>query len=542
MTDAVYLDRAQTTEAAIRARMLEAFPPDLDTSEGSFPWDTTAPAVIELVQVAIAAARTLDRGFAQTTPDKTRLVQRADEHGVNPPLLSAAPAKVTLRFTAPAGTAIPLGTRVSTAGSAAGVQVFATDAAAVVGVGQTTVDVAATAEVAGTRGNVAVGSLTFLASPVAGVIAVTNPAAATGGLDEEGLEALRTRYLAKVRNPSAGGNRADYVNWALAVPGVGGVTVSFPGEGAPAVAAGNVRLALIGTDKTPASLAVQDAVLTRIVDPRRLGPYEAEAFALSGFGATVDGGQLDDSGDSVLFVHHGSGDGQATQPGLRGVLAQPGVWTLRLRPKVSSTAGAIPFLRFGVWNTSAGTWAKSSPSAADGTAFRDLRANELATAFPDATYELLWPSVDFYDDGVSVLEARVIRINASGDAITQVWLDRVRYRSAFSSSDGAGLAPAGARVHVAAATPISVSVVATVTYMAGYVKANVDAAIAANLDAYLKSLAFGANNDVQYARVGVEILDTPGVADYAGLSVNGGTVNIVIGAEQVATLGTVVLA
>jgi uncharacterized phage protein gp47/JayE len=539
VAEPIYLDPLQTTEAAIRARQLARLPGDLAANEGDFPREPIDAATPEFALIAIALEEALRRGFAETTFG-IHLERRAAEHGLDPVRIAAVASKVTIRFTAPAGTVIPIGTRVSTAATASvPAQVFATDVQATIAVGQTTVDVAATAEVAGTRGNVGAGQLIFLATPVAGVTAVTNPAGATGGADQETDAALLVRYLAKVRSPSAGGNRADYVNWALAVAGVGGVNVSFPGEGTPAVENGGVRVSLIGSNKTPASLAVQDAVLTAIVDPRRLGPYQAEAFAISGNGVTIDATQGDDDGNSAKMVYDAAGNGQITHQNLHQQLAQPGIWMVRPRAKVSSAAGATPFFRVGVWNLATGNWAKSSPSAADGTAVRDYRANELAVAFPDATYELLWPSVDFYWNGQDALEARIIRLQA--DNATQVWVDVVRYRSAFSSDVGVGKSPAGARVQVTAAAPIAIAVAATLTYKPGYVKANVDAAVSAALDAYLKSLAFTVNNDVQYARIGTTILDTPGVQDYTGLTVNGGAANIVVTAEQVAVLGVVTL-
>jgi uncharacterized phage protein gp47/JayE len=36
----------------------------------------------------------------------------------------------------------------------------------------------------------------------------------------ETLDALYSRYLQRVQNPGHGGNAADYIGWALEVPGV----------------------------------------------------------------------------------------------------------------------------------------------------------------------------------------------------------------------------------------------------------------------------------------------------------------------------------
>lgn len=95
----------------------------------------------------------------------------------------------------------------------------------VVKVGATLVDGAAqlqlVAETAGPSGNIEGGQLTAV-KPVLGV----NPTASigadgiVGGTDQEEIEALRARVRAAFKNPSKVGNAADFVEWALEVPGV----------------------------------------------------------------------------------------------------------------------------------------------------------------------------------------------------------------------------------------------------------------------------------------------------------------------------------
>lgn len=77
------------------------------------------------------------------------------------------------------------------------------------------------AETAGLAGNIEASTLTAVA-PVLGV----NPTATigtdgiTGGAEQETIEALRGRVEAAFKNPSKVGNGADFVEWALEVPGV----------------------------------------------------------------------------------------------------------------------------------------------------------------------------------------------------------------------------------------------------------------------------------------------------------------------------------
>ncbi len=272
------------TEEAIRQRMLDSLPSDLDKSEGSFLWDALSPAAIELALAAIWAQQVLERGFASTTFG-AYLDLRCEEHGITRRPAVKATGQVT--FTGTPGTVIPAGTQVSTASSEAAPAVFfATKSDATIGAGGTvTVDIEAVE--AGTSGNVAAGTITMLAQPVAGVTGVSNATATNGGLDEEDDASLLARYLAKVRSPGTSGNKADYINWAMEVPGVGGVQV-IPLWNGP----GTVKVVLLGTDKKPASQTVVDAVQNYIAPVAGTGegraPIGATVTAAAATAVTVN--------------------------------------------------------------------------------------------------------------------------------------------------------------------------------------------------------------------------------------------------------------
>lgn len=106
MADFPYYLREQT-EDAIRQRMLERLPADLDKSEGSFLWDAQAPAAYLLSEAALWAQELLRRGFASTAASEDaafrseELDLRAAEHGVN--RRGAAAAEGTVLFTGEAG-------------------------------------------------------------------------------------------------------------------------------------------------------------------------------------------------------------------------------------------------------------------------------------------------------------------------------------------------------------------------------------------------------------------------------------------------------
>lgn len=504
------------TEAVIRQRMLDALPPDLDKSEGGFLWDAISPSAIELALAAIWAQQVLERGFAQTTFG-AYLDLRAEEHGITRRAAVAATGTVT--FTGSPGVSVPAGSRVSTASSATTpAVVFSTTAAAAIGAGGT-VNVAVQAVTAGAAGNVAAGAIAFLADPVAGVTAVTNAAATSGGADEETDAALLVRYLQKVRSPSTGGNKADYVNWALALQGVGGVSV-VPVRDGP----GTVSLAIINDQTQPASQALIDQVQAYIAPPWS-NLVEAESMTLGGSGVSIDTTQPD-TPSAVKMVYSSTGAGMVTHTP---TLQQPGIWQVRLLAKVDATTGTTDLLQVGIWNIVGSAWAKVSPSSAT-DAVTTLRAADLATALADVIQAFYW-------NGQDQIELRVTRLQT--DTATTVWLDRADYRSTFSKDTGEGKAPIGARVTVEAAKPVIISISATLTVASGYNVASVRAAAQQAISDYLRSIAFADDNDVRYVRIGQAILDTPGVQDYSNLLVNGSMANVTVGAQEVATLGTV---
>lgn len=107
-----------------------------------------------------------------------------------------------------------------------------------------------------------------------------------------------------------------------------------------------------------------------------------------------------------------------------------------------------------------------------------------------------------------------------------------------SSGLGEGEAPIGAFATVVSATGLNINVTATVVLVDGYTLASVKDNIEANIQKLLREIAF-VESFVSYARVGAAILESEGVADYSGLTINGGTANVTIGNEEVAVLGAV---
>lgn len=512
----------QTFEQILQ-RLLERLPSDWDKSEGSFVYDIMAAFALVLAQDADWAQQVLERSFAQTTFGDY-LTLRAEEHGVIRKPATKATGIVT--FTGTPGTHIPAGTRVSTASTeTTPAVVFVTNADATISESGT-VDVTVTAEQAGALGNVPAESILFLVEPIAGVTGVTNTAATSGGADEESDESLLARYLARVRNPSAGGNKADYVNWALEVQGVGGVSV-IPVEDGP----GTVSIYVIGDDKQPASQTTVDAVQDYIAPPHII-TEEDSALIITGYGVSTDTTQTDATdGSTIKMVYDANGEGLVKRTSLENVLPQPGIWQARVKMKVDDTTETSTLVEVGVWNVSANAWAKKSPSNVEDSVIT-LSASQLSTSFVDKI-------VEFYWNGQDQIELRITRKQT--DTTTTLLVDNVTYRSIFSKVDGSGKAPIGARVSVRPANAVLINIDATLTIMPGYNADSVKSAVVENLKSYIKSIAFADNNDVLYSRIGQAILDTTGVQDYSNLLVNGGTANVSIADNEVAVLGTVTL-
>jgi len=140
----------------------------------------------------------------------------------------AAFASGLVSVTGTSGVVVPAGTGMQRSDGVA----YTTTADATLASGAALVPVAAVD--AGLAGNAAAGTQMAFVQPVAGV-ASAGVVAAGGlvqGADRETDDALRARTLARVQQAPMGGAQADYVAWALEVPGVTRAWC-YPLEGGP---------------------------------------------------------------------------------------------------------------------------------------------------------------------------------------------------------------------------------------------------------------------------------------------------------------------
>lgn len=267
------------TEENIMNRMLNKVPSDIDKSEGSFIWDAQAPVAFMLSEAALWAQELLRRGFASTAasdhPDirSAELDLRTAEHGITRREAVASSGSVV--FTGKPGTTVPAGTYVATpadeGSGESSVEYVTTSGVTLNDVGIGTAPIRAVTS--GSSGNVPAGVVQLMMTSVSGVTSVTNPEPTRSGTDTESDQSLLERFYAKVRSQGTSGNKAQYMQWANEIAGVGGVEVAPLWKGP-----GTVGLYLLDTDKRAASQDIVDAVQQHI-DPSQDGQGEGVAPA-----------------------------------------------------------------------------------------------------------------------------------------------------------------------------------------------------------------------------------------------------------------------
>jgi uncharacterized phage protein gp47/JayE len=286
----------QESIASIRARLdadaNTGLTPDddgyLDLTHGGFWWDLTQAPALEMERLWDFAATEL--------PAATFLYysygEYLDDHGeaLSTPRKDQVAATGTVRFSGTAGTIISPGTQVAAPTTRPEAEEVTFQ---VIGGGGTipgtapatgTLDLSVQAMEAGALGNVPALAVELLLTPVDGVTAVSNPEAIGGGSDVENDDAYRERLLLEMSAQGGGGTVSQFERWALAVPGVGFVTVQ-PLPAGP----GTVRVMVRDMQGKPVSAevlrAVQNDLDPPVADALSVG---AHTLPLGGAAFTVD--------------------------------------------------------------------------------------------------------------------------------------------------------------------------------------------------------------------------------------------------------------
>ena len=258
------------TENEIMQRMLDRVPPDIDKAEGSFIWDAQAPVAFVLSEAAIWAQQVLERGFAGSTFGEY-LDLRTAEHGVY--RRSAVSATGSVQFVGTPGKAIPIGTGLATpadeVSGESSIEYVTTAFLILDSNGEGTAPIRAL--VPGRSGNVPATVIDVMSTPISGVMSVTNLVETKGGTDIESDESLLERFYARVRNQGTSGNKAQYIQWAGEVDGVGGVQVQSLWDGS-----GTVGIYLLDSEKRAASFDIVQSA-QQYIDPTMDGQGEGMA-------------------------------------------------------------------------------------------------------------------------------------------------------------------------------------------------------------------------------------------------------------------------
>jgi uncharacterized phage protein gp47/JayE len=530
----IYQDPAQTTPDSIRTRLLTTAQllGGLDTSVGSWDYDVLNVFSIELSWAAFLPQNQFRRVFSSTASGND-LAQQAEQAGISS-FLPGTAATGVIQITGASGTIVPAGTRVATNTSPP--RTATTDQNIAIPSGQTVAGVSATDQQVGIAGNLPIGAYTRLIDNVAGVNSVTNSTAFTGGTNPETNDQLRARINQARQERGASANRAEVRTLALGVAGVGGVEVMYANTGTPTVAPGDMRVTIIDENGLPASATLVEAVRDVLSQPWRI-TSEAEQLTLSS-GAVVDATQSGAIGTAVRLPPATAAS--IVQSRIDLVLPQGGPYELLPRLKRGTSVGAGNLLQIGVYDLTAGAWAKQSAiSTAD--ALYTIDHTKLPTSFDNVYVG------DFFANLLDQLELRIIR--QAADATTDMWVDEVFYRSAMQRSDISQNLPGFFRLRMQPAADVPIDISVTLTYVSGSIPASVNAAIrdalagpptATSPGGYLTAIPFGQgiNQVVQVGSIGDTIFRTSGVAsyDYSTLLVNGAQQNITILPEQRATL------
>lgn len=186
------LKKAKYWYEEMRDKVLESLTPLRNFNVGSRIRSLLEAVAVGMEEISFEADAEYG-GLYASTATGDRLTMRAKELGLT--RKAAQEATGICRFTGAEGTNVPSGTKVGTGDptTEASVKEFETTAAGQIAIGDTYVDIAVAAVVAGSAGNVEAEEVDTMIDTVVGITDVVNPYAISGGCDEELDEDLRHR-------------------------------------------------------------------------------------------------------------------------------------------------------------------------------------------------------------------------------------------------------------------------------------------------------------------------------------------------------------
>ncbi len=187
--------------------MLSQVTSDIDKREGSIIYDALAPCALKLAEVYFNLNNFIDLVSGDTAVGEY-LDRVVNDYGISRKAATYAVRKIETTGVLDIGTRWGLNGTTYKITASLSLNVYS-----------------ATCEQTGEIGNAYSGSLENIDN-VSGVTATLTDII-TSGADEETDDNLRARLYAQIQAPSTSGNVDNYVQWALAVPGVGDAKV-FP--------------------------------------------------------------------------------------------------------------------------------------------------------------------------------------------------------------------------------------------------------------------------------------------------------------------------
>ena len=261
-------------------------PDDIDMSAGGHPWNFTRAAALMAAEICEYVIPEAIRLFVPDYSYGTYLDDHAKARAMK--RRAATAANGTLTITGEEGSIIPAGSVFATT-SVNGEQSveYATVQEATIPEGGT-IDVYVVCTQAGTIGNTAASTVIHVGSSIAGITAVTNSEAITGGTEEEEDESLIDRIAEYDQSlgDSYVGSPADYKRWAESVDGVGSASVISAKD-----TSGLVTIVLTDANGAPATQTLCDAVYDHIMSPNdksaRLAPTGASLSVVAPATVTI---------------------------------------------------------------------------------------------------------------------------------------------------------------------------------------------------------------------------------------------------------------
>lgn len=256
-------EKMSNNTQTIHSNMLNNIVGKYDKTEGSFVYDVTKPAAIELESISEEIELAKDKLSIENLKSD-ELEQRLYERtGIKRKPATKASGYVTI--IGKAGASINKGDMVASDT----INFIIKEDKTIDSSGQ--INTLVECEDYGTVGNVPADSIRYFPITIAGATSVINNEDFTDGYEAEDDKALLERYYERIRTPATSGNKYHYRNWAKEVTGVGDVKVIPLWNGD-----NTVKIVIIDSNKQPASTELTQEVQTYI-DPNKEGLGQGKA-------------------------------------------------------------------------------------------------------------------------------------------------------------------------------------------------------------------------------------------------------------------------